>query len=84
MQASFFFLLPNVLLSGFMFPREAMPAFAHELGLFLPLTYYLQIMRGIILKGVGIRELWPQSAMLLVFALLFFTFSTLRFNKQLE
>src|SRR5262249_4352079 len=47
MQASFFFLLPNVLLSGFMFPREAMPPFASWIGLALPLTYYLQMMRGI-------------------------------------
>jgi ABC-2 type transport system permease protein len=82
MQASFFFLLPNVLLSGFMFPREAMPAFARYIGLALPLTYYLQIMRGIILKGVGLPELWPQTLMLVAFALLFFTFSTLRFHKQ--
>ena len=84
MQASFFFLLPNVLLSGFMFPREAMPEFTRAIGYALPLTYYLQIMRGIILKGVGIAELWPQAAMLVVFAVLFFTFSTLRFHKQLE
>ena len=83
MQASFFFLLPNVLLSGFMFPREAMPTFARDLGLLLPLTYYLQFMRGIILKGVGIGELWSQLAMLAGFALLYFTFSTLRFHKQL-
>jgi len=83
MQASFFFLLPNVLLSGFMFPREAMPGAARAIGLLLPLTYYLQIMRGIVLKGVGLAELWPQALMLVVFALLFFTFSTLRFQKQL-
>jgi ABC-2 type transport system permease protein len=83
MQASFFFLLPNVLLSGFMFPREAMPEAARYIGLILPLTYYLQIMRGIILKGVGLLELWPQLSMLVVFALLFFTFSTLKFHKQL-
>jgi ABC-2 type transport system permease protein len=84
MQASFFFLLPNVLLSGFMFPREAMPDLARYIGYALPLTYYLQLMRGIILKGVGIAELWPQAIMLVVFAALFFTFSTLRFHKQLE
>jgi len=84
MQASFFFLLPNVLLSGFMFPREGMPPFAREIGLALPLTYYLEILRGIILKGVGLAELWPQSLMLVVFAALFFSFATLRFQKQLE
>jgi len=84
MQASFMILLPNVLLSGFMFPREGMPPFARELGLILPLTYYLQIVRGIVLKGVGLSALWPQALALLGFALLFFSFSTLRFQKQLE
>jgi ABC-2 type transport system permease protein len=84
MQVSFFFLLPNVLLSGFMFPREAMPEAARWVGLLLPLTYFLQVIRGIVLKGVGILELWPQTLALVGFALLFFTFSTLRFHKQLE
>lgn len=82
-QASFFFLLPNVLLSGFMFPREAMPFAAKQLGLLLPLTYYLQFMRGVILKGAGLTDLWPQALVLLGFAVLFFTFSTLRFQKHL-
>jgi ABC-2 type transport system permease protein len=84
MQVSFFFLLPNVLLSGFMFPREAMPVGARWIGLAIPLTYFLQVIRGILLKGVGLRELWPQTLALVGFALAFFTFSTLRFNKQLE
>jgi drug efflux transport system permease protein len=84
MQGSIFLLLPNVLLSGFMFPREAMPAAARDVGLVLPLTYYLQIMRSIVLKGVGVAALWPQLIMLVVFAFLFFTFATLRFHKQLD
>jgi ABC-2 type transport system permease protein len=83
-QASVFFLLPNVLLSGFMFPREAMPPVAHEIGYLLPLTFYLQIMRGMILKGVGLRELWPQVSILMGFALLSFAFAVRRFHKQLE
>jgi ABC-2 type transport system permease protein len=84
MQVSFFFLLPNVLLSGFMFPREAMPPVASEVGLILPLTHYLQIMRGIVLKGVGLEALWPQTLALIGFSTAFITFSTLRFHKQLE
>ena len=84
MQTSFTILLPNVLLSGFMFPREGMPPLARELGLILPLTYYLEIMRSIVLKGVGLEALWPQSLALVGFAVLFLWFSTLRFNKQLE
>jgi ABC-2 type transport system permease protein len=83
-QVSFLFILPNVLLSGFMFPREGMPPLAREFGLLLPLTYYLQIMRGIILKGVGLEALWTQSLALAGFAVAFFSFSTLRFHKQLE
>ena len=83
-QSSFFFLLPNIMLSGFMFPREGMPAFAQALGWGIPLTYFLQILRGVILKGVGIAELWPQTAALVGFAILFFTFSVQRFHKQLD
>ena len=82
-QVSFFFLLPNVLLSGFMFPREAMPPVATEIGLLLPLTHFLQIMRGIVLKGVGLETLWPQALVLIGFSAAFVTISTLRFNKQL-
>jgi ABC-2 type transport system permease protein len=83
-QTAFLFLLPNVLLSGFMFPREAMPAAARMFGLLLPLTYYLQIIRGIVLKGNGLTELWPQSLALALFAVAFFTFATRRFSKTLE
>ena len=83
MQAAYFFVLPNVMLSGFMFPREGMPPVAREIGLAIPLTYYLEILRGIVLKGVGLRELWPQALMLVFFALLFFTFSVRRFQKKL-
>ena len=83
-QTAFLFLLPNVLLSGFMFPREAMPALARGFGALLPLTYYLQIVRGIVLKGVGLRELWPQLLALAAFAVAFFSFATQRFHKTLE
>ena len=83
-QTAFLFLLPNVLLSGFMFPREAMPVAARMFGLLLPLTYYLQLIRGIVLKGNGLTQLWPQALALAVFALAFFTFATRRFSKTLE
>src|SRR5258708_11299548 len=56
MQASFFFVLPNILLSGFMFPRQAMPAVFQLIGAFLPLTHFLKVLRGILLKGVGMAE----------------------------
>jgi ABC-2 type transport system permease protein len=83
-QTAFLFLLPNVLLSGFMFPREAMPLAARLVGNLLPLTYYLQLIRGIVLKGNGVMQQWPQMLALAVFALAFFTFATRRFSKTLE
>ncbi len=83
MQASYFFVLPNVLLSGFMFPREGMPVVARTIGLAFPLTYYIQILRGILLKGTGFLDVLPQTGMLLALALLFFGFSVKRFRKQL-
>jgi len=84
MQASYFFVLPSVLLSGFMFPREGMPPVARQIGLVIPLTYYLQILRGVMLRGAGLPALWPQTVMLAMFAVLFFGFSVGRFRKQLE
>ena len=83
MQGSYFFFLPNVLLSGFMFPREGMPHVAREIGLLFPLTYYLQILRGVILKGENFLDVLPQTLMLLLLALVFFGFSVQRFQKRL-
>ena len=83
-QSAVFIMLPNVLLSGFMFPREAMPAAARWVGALLPLTYYLQLIRGIVLKGVGLGELWPQALALALFAIGFLAFATQRFHKTLE
>jgi drug efflux transport system permease protein len=83
MQGSYFFFLPNVLLSGFMFPREAMPHVAREVGLLFPLTYYIQILRGVVLKGANFIDVLPQTLMLLLLAILFFGFSVKRFQKRL-
>ena len=83
-QTALLFMLPNVLLSGFMFPREAMPFAARLVGNLLPLTYYLQLVRGIVLKGNGLLEVWPQALALAGFAVAFFTFATRRFSKTLE
>jgi len=83
MQGSVFILMPNMLLAGFMFPREAMPLPAQWVGSLLPLTQFLQIMRGVILKGTGLREMWPQAIALVVFAFAFFGFATARFQKKL-
>ena len=84
MQAGFFFLMPNILLSGFMFPRAAMPLAAQWLGLLLPLTYYLEVLRGILLKDVGITMLWRQTLVLVAFAALLIALSVRRFSKTIE
>jgi ABC-2 type transport system permease protein len=83
MQLSFLIFLPSVLLSGFMFPREAMPALFRAVGYLLPLTYYLEIMRGIILKGVGINFLWSQVFALGAFIIAMLTASILKFQKKI-
>jgi ABC-2 type transport system permease protein len=59
MQMTFFFFLPSILLSGFMFPFRGMPNWAQVLGSVLPLTHFLLLVRGILLKGSGLAELWP-------------------------
>ena len=84
MQASFFFVLPNILLSGFMFPRQAMPAVFQWIGAFLPLTHFLKVLRGILLKGVGIPELWREMLILLLFATMLIALSVRRFRKTLD
>lgn len=83
MQLSFFIFLPSTLLSGFMFPREAMPVLFQAIGYLLPLTFYLQIMRGIILKGVGLSFLWSQVFMLSGFIVAVLTASILKFQKKI-
>ncbi|MBP1764496.1 MAG: hypothetical protein H6Q65_1554 [Firmicutes bacterium] len=83
MQLSVFVFLPSTLLSGFMFPREAMPLFFNLLGNLLPITFQLQILRGIILKGVGFSILWPQVAALLVFIIVVLTISIIKFQKKI-
>ena len=59
MQMTFFFFLPSILLSGFMFPFRGMPEWAQWIGNLLPLKHFLVLVRGILLKGIGIGELWP-------------------------
>lgn len=84
MQASFFVFLPTILLSGFMFPREGMPLAIQWIGYALPLTYFLVIVRGIILKGVGAVALVNQIVPMAVLGVVFFMVSVSRFQKRLE
>ncbi len=81
MQLGFLFLLPNILLSGFMFPREAMPEAAQWIGAALPLTYFLEVLRGILLRGTGLAVLWPETAALSGFGAALIAVSVARFRK---
>ena len=83
-QVALFLMLPSILLSGFVFPREAMPLPLHDIGYLIPLTYFLKILRGIMLKGVGLDLLWGEVWPLALFGLVVFTLSALRFRKQLS
>ncbi len=79
-----FVLLPSILLSGFIFPREAMPAVIGFLGYLIPLTYFLDIIRGITLKGVGLDYLWRDTLALLGFTVVILFIATKRFRKSLD
>lgn len=87
MQAMMFMvliMLPSILLSGFIFPREAMPAVISAIGYAIPLTYFLDIVRGIMLKGVGIGFLWDDVLALSLFTVIILTVAVLRFKKSLD
>ena len=84
LQMTMFTLLPSILLSGFLFAREGMPQIFQILGMAIPMTYFLQVMRGVMLKGVGIEVLWPQATALSVFAIIVLGVSIRRFRKTVE
>jgi ABC-2 type transport system permease protein len=82
MTATFFLLLPMVFLSGFVFPIENMPAAIQPVTYLIPLRYFLVIVRGIFMKGVGMETLWPQAAALLASGVIILTVATLRSSKR--
>ncbi len=84
MQVTFLILLPSILLSGFIFPREAMPWAINAISYAIPLTYFLEIVRGIMLKGIGLKYLWPDVAALLGFMVVLLSLAALRFKKSLD
>jgi ABC-2 type transport system permease protein len=84
MQLGLLLLLPNILLSGFMFPREAMPVPAQWAGAALPLTYFLKMMRGILLRGTGLDALWKEGLILVGFSVGLIGVSVVRFRKTVE
>jgi ABC-2 type transport system permease protein len=84
MQLAFLTFLPSIYLSGLLFPIEGMPAAAQYLSMLIPLTYYLRIVRGIVLKGIGLEYLWTQLLPLILFGAVIFTLAILKFRKQLD
>jgi ABC-2 type transport system permease protein len=84
MQMSMFFFLPSMLLSGFMFPFRGMPQWAQVLGELLPLTHFLRIVRGILLKDNGWPEIWPQLWPILLFLVAAAAVALRRYRQTLD
>jgi len=84
MMANFFFSTPAFMLSGFAFPIRNMPVAIQWLTYLNPLRYFMEILRGLFLKGVGISVLWPQMAALAVYGTVVLTLSAVRFHKKLD
>ena len=84
MQMTFFFFLPSMLLSGFMFPFRGMPDWAQWIGSILPLTHFLHLVRGIMLKGNTLAELWPNIWPILAFMAAILAFGLLVYRRTLD
>ncbi len=84
MQMTFFVFLPSILLSGFMFPFRGMPRWAQTVGEIFPLTHFLRIVRGILLKGNGLAEVLPELWPLALFALVMVTIGVKRYRQTLD
>lgn len=83
MQMTFFFFLPSILLSGFMFPFDGMPKAAQYIAEVLPLTHFVRLIRGIVLRGAELHQMLPDVYALLIFATVMLTVAIKRFKKQL-
>ena len=84
MQMAFFLFLPSILLSGFMFPFDGMPRPAQWIAEALPLTHFMRLIRGVILRGASLADLWPEVVALLGFTAAMMAMATLRFRKRLD
>jgi ABC-2 type transport system permease protein len=82
--AGFGVLMPFVLLSGFIFPVENMPAPIHAVTYFIPLRYFLDIVRSLFLKGCGLRELWPDALALIACGIAILSLAVLKFHKRMD
>jgi ABC-type multidrug transport system permease subunit len=83
LQMSMTFMLPSVFFSGFVFPRETMPWIFYAVGTVLPTTYFISLMRAIILRGAQLFEYWPHLLILTIMSILLFAFCALTFRKKI-
>jgi ABC-2 type transport system permease protein len=83
-QFCFFFFLPSILLSGFMFPFQGMPVWAQALGEILPLTHFLRVVRAVMLKGSEATDIAIEIGALLAFVLAYAAFALMRFRRTLD
>jgi ABC-2 type transport system permease protein len=84
MQMSFFYMLPSILLSGFMFPFRGMPDWAQAIGTAIPVTHFLRVVRGSLLKGVGIENAGPSLFALALVVLVVGTLAMVRYRTTLD
>jgi ABC-2 type transport system permease protein len=83
-QLTIFTFLPSILLSGFMFPFDGMPKFAQWLGELLPLTHFVRLIRGIVLRGASLSNMLTDVYALIVFFCIFMLLTILKFHKRLD
>ena len=84
MQMSFFYMLPSILLSGFMFPFRGMPVWAQAIGEVIPVTHFLRVVRGALLKGQGLADQWPELAALTAFVCVVTGLAMARYRRTLD
>jgi ABC-2 type transport system permease protein len=84
MQMSVFYILPSILLSGFMFPFRGMPAWAQWVGEVIPVTHFLRVVRGALLKGQGLEDMWRELAALVAFVLVVTALAMARYRRTLD
>ena len=84
MQMTIFYFLPSILLSGFMFPFRGMPVWAQWIGNILPLTHFLVLVRGILLKGLGMDSLWPHVWPILAFTAVVLALGLKTYRRTLD
>ena len=83
LQMSMTLIMPTVFFSGFIFPRETMPWIFYAVGALLPTTYYIEILRAVILRGADLIDFAPHLGVLTVMGIALFTFCALRFQKKI-